>query len=84
MTTDKFKPVAVPPTDEEGQFLVNLKPGKWFRVYGIPDSLSEYSLVDIHIRRGDEDICAKQDLSIPLLDADIVSIGHLHVDPPAA
>jgi hypothetical protein len=52
-------------------------PPKWFRVYGIPGSSSEYVLVDIHVRRGSEAICAKQDLTFPLLDTDIVSIGLL-------
>lgn len=52
-------------------------PPKWFRIYGIPESHTEYVLVDVHVRRGSEDICAKQDLTFPLLDTDIVSIGML-------
>jgi hypothetical protein len=60
-----------------GVRIIPHEPPKWFRVYGIPESRSEYSLVDIHIRRGKQEICAKQDMSIPLLDGDIVSIGLL-------
>src|SRR3954471_16889857 len=52
-------------------------PPKWFRVYGIPGSSSEHVLVDIHVSRGSEDICVKQDLTFPLLDTDIVSMGML-------
>jgi hypothetical protein len=58
-----------------GVRIVPHDPPKWFRVYGIPDTPFEYRVVDIHIKRGDEVICPKQDLSFPLLDADIVSIG---------
>ena len=34
-------------------------------------------LVDIHVERGGEDICPKQDLEFPLLDGDIINIGAL-------
>lgn len=53
-------------------------PPKWFRVYQTPDLSSDhYKLVDIHIYRGEENICPKQDLDYPLQEADIVSIGAL-------
>ena len=34
-------------------------------------------LVDIHIQRGDEEICPKQDLSFILLEDDVLHIGSL-------
>ena len=52
-------------------------PPKWFRVYGSPDCTAEYKLVDIHVYRGREMICPKQDLSFRLLESDLVSIGVL-------
>ena len=53
-------------------------PPKFFRVYGWPGEPADYySLVDIHVRRGTENICLKQDLSFPLLDSDTVLIGAL-------
>ena len=58
-----------------GVRIVPHDPPKWFRVYGIPDIPFEYRIVDIHIKRGADVICPKQDLSYPLLDTDIVSIG---------
>jgi hypothetical protein len=50
-------------------------PPKWFRVYGIPDFGEQFILVDIHVMRGAEDLCPRQDLAFPLLDSDIVRIG---------
>ena len=52
-------------------------PPKWFRVRGLLDQKESYGLVDIHILRGTENICPKQDLDFPLLDSDIVAIGAL-------
>ena len=53
-------------------------PPKWFRIYGWPGEPEEfYKLVDIHIRRGTESICPKQDLNYPPLDSDTVNIGTL-------
>ena len=53
-------------------------PPKWFRIYDMPDSTAEdYMLVDIHVLRGGQNICIKQDLSFPLLESDVVSIGVL-------
>ena len=52
-------------------------PPKWFRVYAPSGDSPDYSLADIHIRRGGADICAKQDLSYALLPSDIVLIGAL-------
>ena len=50
-------------------------PPKWFRVSGLPDFDGHPMLVDIHVLRGGEEICPKQDLSFPLFDTDIVKIG---------
>jgi len=53
-------------------------PPKWFRIYGLPKhNADQYLLVDIHVCRGAQNICPKQDLSFPLLEADVVSIGAL-------
>jgi hypothetical protein len=53
-------------------------PPKWFRVYGALDQPGDfYRLVDIHIRRGSELLCPKQDLSYPLLESDTIEIGTL-------
>jgi hypothetical protein len=60
-----------------GVRIVPHDPPKWFRIYGMPESEAEYVLVDIHIFREGEEVCAKQDLSIPLLESDEVSIGML-------
>ncbi len=60
-----------------GVRIVPHDPPKWFRIYGMPESVAEYILVDIHIHRDGQDICALQDLSIPLLKSDAVSIGML-------
>lgn len=50
---------------------------KWFRVYATDDDSQNYSLVDIHVRRGDANICVKQNLRYPLLQSDTVRIGGL-------
>jgi len=51
---------------------------KWFRVYGQPGfNAEQYLLGDIHVRRGGQDICPKQDLSFSLQESDGVSIGTL-------
>jgi len=50
------------------------EPPKYF-CYERPDGSS--FLVDIHIQRGSEDICPKQDLSIGLESTDQVHIGRL-------
>jgi hypothetical protein len=61
-----------------GVRIVPHDPPKWFRIYGMPDSApEEYRLVDIHVHRGAQDICIKQDLLFPLLESDAVSIGAL-------
>lgn len=60
-----------------GVRIVPHDPPKWFRIYGSPSSTAEYMLVDIHVYRGQQNICPKQDLSFPLLESDIVSIGVL-------
>ena len=52
-------------------------PPKWFRVSDPNGDSTKYSLHDIHIRRGDSEICPKQDLLYPLLPDDIVNIGAL-------
>jgi hypothetical protein len=57
-----------------GVHIVPHDPPKWFRIYGIPE-LSEYKLVDIHVHRGKENICPKQDLLFPLEETDVVGIG---------
>src|SRR3954469_18810419 len=52
-------------------------PPKWFRVYA-PDSDSpDYRLADIHVSRGDADICPKQDIGYALLPSDTIYIGAL-------
>ena len=51
-------------------------PPKWFRLSGVPGR-EKYMLVDIHVFRGNENICPKQDLTFPLLDSDVVGIGAL-------
>ena len=50
-------------------------PPKWFRVSGLADYDGHDMLVDIHVLRGGEEICPKQDLSFPLFETDIVKIG---------
>jgi hypothetical protein len=35
------------------------------------------TLVDIHVERGGEEICPKQDLDFPLLDGDLINVGVL-------
>lgn len=50
------------------------EPAKYF-LYEKADGTSH--LVDIHISRGKEQICPKQDLSVPLLPGDQVHIGPL-------
>lgn len=60
-----------------GVRIVPHDPPKWFRIYGIPESRGEYKLVDIHVLRDGKDICPKQDLSFPLLESDVVTIGVL-------
>lgn len=60
-----------------GVRIVAHDPPKWFRVYRMPEPDEDYFLVDIHVLRGKENICPKQDLTFPLLDSDIVSIGAL-------
>jgi hypothetical protein len=52
-------------------------PPKWFRVYGTRQDVTEYTLVDIHIKRDGQEICPKQDLEYLLMESDIVSIGAL-------
>ena len=64
-------------TEFFGVRIVPHDPPKWFRIYDIPELTSEYLLVDIHVYRGKEGICPKQDLSFPLQEADVVSIGVL-------
>ena len=50
----------------------------WFRVYRWPGQRADYSRpVDIFVRRGDQSIYPKQDLSYPLLDSDTVCISLL-------
>ncbi len=49
-------------------------PPKWFRLYGIPSFEGGSMLVDIHIKRGDVELCPKQDLNFPILDSDVVYI----------
>ena len=41
------------------------------------NSSGESTLVDLHIIRGEEEICPKQDLDLYLLDSDIVEMGPL-------
>jgi hypothetical protein len=61
-----------------GVRIVPHDPPKWFRIYGMPDYTAEqYMLVDIHVVRGEQDICIKQDLGFTLLESDVVSIGAL-------
>jgi hypothetical protein len=61
-----------------GVRIVPHDPPKWFRIYDMPDSTAEdYRLVDIHVLRDGLDICVKQDLSFPLIERDVVSIGVL-------
>ena len=57
--------------------IVSHDPPKWFRVYDSPNCTAEYMLVDIHVHRDKQTICPKQDLSFPLLESDVVSIGVL-------
>lgn len=61
-----------------GVRIVPHDPPKWFRIYGLPGFPTEkFMLVDVHVERGEEDICIKQDLGFPLLESDVVSIGVL-------
>jgi hypothetical protein len=50
-------------------------PPKWFRAYGVPGWDEHFMLVDVHVLRGSEEICPKQDVLFRLLEADIVKIG---------
>jgi hypothetical protein len=49
-------------------------PPKWFRAYGIPDMGDGFMLVDIHVKRGESEICPKQDITFPILDSDVVYV----------
>lgn len=60
-----------------GTRIVVHDPPKWFRAYSADTDSENYGLTDIHIRRGDADICPKQDLFYPLLPDDIIYIGAL-------
>jgi hypothetical protein len=60
-----------------GVRIVPHDPLKWFRVYGVPGTKGEYLLVDIHVFRGEQMLCPKQDLGFPILESDIVCIGAL-------
>jgi len=56
---------------------VPLEPGEPPKYFFYEKSDGSYQLVDIHIERGAEVICAKQDLSIRLQRGDAVRIGQL-------
>jgi hypothetical protein len=49
----------------------------WFRIYGIPGAIGDYTVVGVIILRGTERICVNQDLSFPLLEGDRVTISVL-------
>jgi hypothetical protein len=50
-------------------------PPKWFRVYDMPEMDGHFILADVHVERGAEELCPKQDVSFPLFETDIVRIG---------
>lgn len=49
-----------------GAYVVPHDPPKYFRYHPSRDDPS-FVLVDIHVTRGADEICVKQDLSVPLL-----------------
>lgn len=59
-----------------GAYVVPHDPPKYFRYHPSRDDPS-FELVDIHVTRGADEICIKQDLSFPLLPGDKVMFGHL-------
>ena len=72
--------------DTLGQFLENLfadtgvrvvphDPPKYFRYFSAGSA--DFVLVDVHIRRGDVELCPKQDLAFALLPGDLVEAGVL-------
>ncbi len=74
-------------SDYERHFKIKIKPmlepldgdpanaGKYFQFWG--DGAANWTAVDIHILRGTEEICPKQDLSFALHPTDVVDIGEL-------
>ena len=52
-------------------------PPKWFRVYLSDLPPDRYGLVDVHIQRDGDWFCPQQDISVTLLESDIVSLDPL-------
>jgi hypothetical protein len=50
-------------------------PPKCFRYY--PVGSDDFYAIDVHISRGDKEICPKQDLAFPLMAGDAVEAGSL-------
>lgn len=59
-----------------GAYLIPHEPPKYFRYYKTREA-PNCVLVDVHVHRGDLNICVKQDLSFPLLPDDKIIIGCL-------
>lgn len=61
---------------ETGAYVVPHDPPKYFR-YHVARENPDFLLIDIHVYRGEEEICIKQDLSFVLFPRDKVVFGHL-------
>lgn len=61
---------------ETGAYVVPHDPPKYFRCHAARED-PDFLLVDIHVRRGDEEICIQQDLAFALLPSDKVILGPL-------
>jgi hypothetical protein len=59
-----------------GEYMVPAEPPKYFKYY-TNRYAKDHLLVDLHVERGNEWVCPKQDLSFPLLESDVVSAGEL-------
>ncbi len=57
-----------------GAYVVPHEPPKFFR-YQLSRDDSDFYVVDIHVHRGGESICIKQDVAFALLPDDVVMFG---------
>jgi hypothetical protein len=56
---------------------IRFEPGAPPKFFFLDEADGNSMLMDIHIQRGREEICPKQDLNFPLLDGDEIRIGPL-------
>lgn len=59
-----------------GAYVTPHDPPKYFR-YHLSRTDADFLLIDIHVSRGSEEVCVKQDLAFALLPSDKVVFGHL-------